>query len=781
MKLKYPFYFVILLFMVYSCTSNPKKEGVHNHEKINFSEDWLFQKEDSVAANWESVTLPHTAKIEPLIVNNQWQGNCWYRKKFKILPKHKNNHIALYFEGAMHTAEVWVNEKKVAIHKGGYLPFYVEITNEVYFDKENLIIVKLNNEDDKQVPPGKPMLGLDFNYYGGLYRNVSLIIKDKIHITNSIEIDKIAGGGISINTTNVSSNSATIDMTLDIINQSNTDNLFQIKSTIYSPLGKIVTSKVSKNKTVKASNIGSFNTHVTIETPILWSPENPKLYLIKVEVLKANKIIDSESVNFGIRSIKFDKNGFYLNGEAYKLRGTNRHQEYPYIGYALSDNAQYRDAWKIKQAGFNFVRLSHYPHSESFMDACDELGLMVMDAIPGWQFFGDEVFQENCYKDIRQLARRDRNHPSVILWEASLNESAMTEEFMNKAHAIVHEELPGEGIYTCGWLDYAYDVFIPARQHAKAPNYWKKHNNNRPLFIAEYGDWEYYAQNAGFNQTAYGNLKENERTSRQLRGYGQIRLGQQALNYQESHNDNLFNSAAGDANWLMFDYNRGYAPDIESSGVMDIFRLPKFAYYFYSSQKELDIENSVLFIANYWNDPAYNTVKVYSNCDEVELWLNDKLVEKRKPDTDRNSINLVHPPFTFKNISYQKGTLTAKGYIDGEFVSKTSRNTQGTPAKIQISIDESNKALKANCNDVIFVYAKIVDKLGHFVPSASNKVNFKVEGDAELIGDNPTISEAGIASILLKVGKTYGEIKITAYSKNLITESIDINVIKINK
>ena len=172
---------------------------------------------------------------------------------------------------------------------------------------------------------------------------------------------------------------------------------------------------------------------------------------------------------------------------------------------------------------------------------------------------------------------------------------------------------------------------------------------------------------------------------------------------------------------------------------------------------------------------------MYSNCDEVELWLNDKLVEKRKPDTDRNSINLVHPPFTFKNISYQKGTLTAKGYIDGEFVSKTSRNTQGTPAKIQISIDESNKALKANCNDVIFVYAKIVDKLGHFVPSASNKVNFKVEGDAELIGDNPTISEAGIASILLKVGKTYGEIKITAYSKNLITESIDINVIKINK
>jgi len=767
--------------MVYSCTSNPKKEGVHNHKEINFSDDWLFQKEDSIATNWESVALPHTAKIEPLIVNNQWQGNCWYKKKFKILPEHKNSHIALYFEGAMHTAEVWVNGKKVAIHKGGYLPFYVEITNEVYFDKKNLIIVKLNNEDNKQVPPGKPMTGLDFNYYGGLYRNVSLIIKDKIHISNSIEIDKIAGGGISINTTNVSSNSATIDIKLDIINQSDIDDLLQIRSTIYSPSGKIVTSQLSKNKTVEASNIGLFNTHVIIETPILWSPENPKLYLVKVEVLKANRIIDSESVNFGIRSIKFDEKGFYLNGEAYKLRGTNRHQEYPYIGYALSDNAQYRDAWKIKQAGFNFVRLSHYPHSESFMDACDELGLMVMDAIPGWQFFGDEVFQENCYKDIRQLTRRDKNHPSVILWEASLNESAMTEEFMNKAHAIVHEELQGEGIYTCGWLDYAYDVFIPARQHAKAPNYWKKHNNNRPLFIAEYGDWEYYAQNAGFNQTTYGNLKENERTSRQLRRDGQIRLAQQALNYQESHNDNLYNFAAGDANWLMFDYNRGYAPDIESSGVMDIFRLPKFAYYFYSSQKKLDIENPVLFIANYWDNPDFRDVKIYSNCNEVELWLNDKLVEKRKPDTDQNSTNLKHPPFTFKNVSYQKGTLTVKGYINGKLVNETTRNTPDVPAKIQISIDESNKSLKANCNDAVFVYAKIVDKYGNYVPSATNKVNFKIEGDAELIGDDPIISEAGIASILLKVGKTNGEIKITASSENLITESIDINVTQIKE
>ncbi len=226
----------------------------------------------------------------------------------------------------------------------------------------------------------------------------------------------------------------------------------------------------------------------------------------------------------------------------------------------------------------------------------------------------------------------------------------------------------------------------------------------------------------------------------------------------------------------MFDYNRGYAQDIESSGVMDIFRLPKFAYYFYSSQKELDSTNPVLFIANYWNDPEYNDVKIYSNCNEVELWLNDNLIERRQPDTDRNSTNLAHPPFTFKNVPYQKGKLLAKGYANGKQIAETSRSTSSTPANIEISIDVSNKPMQTNCNDVVFLYAKITDKDGNYVPSATNKVTFKIEGDAELIGDNPAISEAGVASILLKVGSTVSNIKITASSENLETQSTLVNV-----
>lgn len=787
---KYNVLLIVFALLLYNCSIKEQKISSSRY-RINFNQEWKYVKQDSNKAtasfyepslddsSWESVSLPHTAHIEPLVITGkQWQGNCLYRKKFTLGFENKDKHIALYFEGAMQVAEIWLNGTKIAEHTGGYLPFYVELTDKVFFDKENVIAVKLNNEDNPQVPPGKPLAGLDFNYYSGLYRNVHLIVKNKIHISDPIQTDIVAGGGVFVETLKADANEAVLKIRTDILNKTETTEYFEVRNTIFNNDGVLITSNTTKHKSINGTKSEFFIEEIKIEKPNLWTPELPKLYTLKIELLKEGRQIDSESIRFGIRSIKFDKKGFYLNGEKYTLRGTNRHQEYPYIGYALSDNAQYRDAYKIKQAGFNFVRLSHYPHSESFMDACDELGILVMDAIPGWQFFGDETFQENCYSDIRQVIRRDRNHPSVVLWEASLNESAMTKAFMTKAHDIVHEELPGDQIYTCGWINYAYDVFIPARQHAKAPDYWKKYVGDRPTFIAEYGDWEYYAQNAGFNQTAYGDLKKNERTSRQLRGDGQIRLAQQALNYQESHNDNLYNSAAGDANWLMFDYNRGYAPDIESSGVMDIFRLPKFSYYFYSSQRELNKEKPVLFIANYWNDPSYNNVKIYSNCDEVELWLNGNLIEKRNPDTDKISTNLKHPPFTFKEVSYLKGKLTAKGYVDGKLVLKTSRTTPETSAKIELLVDTSNKPLEANKNDVVFVYAKIVDANGNYVPTATNKVKFSVTGDAELIGDNPAVSEAGIATVLLKAGKIGGEIKIFANSDGLIEQKIKFQVSK---
>ena len=737
------------------------------------------------AVKWERVSLPHTARLEAIEkTEQQWQGNAFYRKTFRVPTADKGRHIALRFEAAMQVADVYLNGQYVFRHLGGYLPFYINISDAVKFGEVNTLLVKLSNADNPVVPPGKPLADLDFNYYSGLYRNVYLITKDRLYITDAVAADRVAGGGVLLHYDTVSQQQATLTVQTEVKNDYPEAKRAQLRTILKDRQGNTVAEALAAPATVLAGAVSTVKQQLQLTSPQLWSPDSPYLYALTVELVQDGSVIDRQELRTGVRSYRFAADGFYLNGEKLFLRGTNRHQEYPYVGYALSDNAQYRDAYKIKEAGFNFVRSSHYPQSPAFLDAADALGILVMDAIPGWQFFGDEDFLNNALQDVRDMVRRDRNRPAVVAWEASLNESGMSKDFMEATHRAVHAELPFPGTYTSGWTDYAYDIFIPARQHAKAPDYWNKYDKQKPLFIAEYGDWEYYAQNAGFNQAAYADLTEEARTSRQLRGFGQQRMLQQALNYQEAHNSNLQGPAVGDANWLMYDYKRGYAPDIEASGIMDIVRLPKFAYYFYQSQAGPNLEpqaefgKPMVFIANYWNDPALKTVKVYSNTDEVELLLNGKPVTRQKPDQDIYSTHLNHPPFTFEVPTFEPGTLTAVGYIKGQKVAEAQQSTAGSPAKLRLEVDKSGREATAGTNDVLFVYAYVTDQHGNTVPDASNEVGFAVEGDAEIVAADTVNAEAGIAAVLLKVGKTPGAIKVAASSKGLETATISISAAK---
>lgn len=721
-----------------------------------------FEKTDFNDADWSTVSLPHTANIEPLVVNNQWQGNCWYRKEFIAPKKYKDKKIFLELEAAMNYSKVWINGMEASSHHGGYLPVVIDATNYIKKGKKNVIAIKLNNEDNTITGP-KPLKRLDFNMYGGLYRNAWLSVKEKVYISHPVLANKVAGGGVFITFPNVSEASSKVSIKTNIINEESVDQKIHFVNTIY--FGENLVQKKETSSTIVAGKDVDIINDFTIKNAYLWSPKNPNLYSLKTDVIIDGKTVDTKTTRFGIREFTFKENQLYINGKKTFLRGVNRHQEYPFIGYALSDNAQYRDAKKIKDAGFNYIRLSHYPQSPAFLDACDELGLVVIDAIMGWQFYNDtDSFREYCYRSATELIRRDRNRPSVLAWEVSLNETQMPIFFMEELNRIVHAEYPGKNVYSCGWMNDVYDIFLQARQHRIL--HPDDNDGTKPYSVSEYGDWEYFSKNAGLNQDKLPNNIRNEKSSRQLRAYGEKRLLQQAYNLQESHNDNLNTVAYSDSYWVMFDYNRGYHNDIESSGIMDIFRLPKFGYYFYQSQRDLS-EGAVLKLATYWDENSPINVTIFSNADEVKLYLNDELIASQKPDAGKNTNKLKHPPFTFKVDEFQPGTLKAVGFINGKQIAEEVVKTPKKATSLKIWMDKSGKNPEAGVNDVVFLYIAAIDENGTIIPDFSDEIKLDIKGDVKVINPNKIAVEVGIATALIRIGTHREKIAIKATSNHL--------------
>lgn len=729
-----------------------------------FNRGWDFirgdvQEVEALASTgpWEQVSLPHTAKVEALVTGPpgsdtfQWQGTAWYRRRFTAPPNAADQAIWLKFEGAMNVADVWLNGELLGRHLGGWLPFVFDLSGKVRPGAENTITVRLDNRDNTLTGP-KPLKDLDFNPYGGLYRDVHLIIKDRLHITDPILAGKVASGGLFAHTLSATPDRAEEWVQVHVRNASEATRTFTVAVSLADDAGRAVVQSTSAAITLAPGEDTEVAQTLEVTEPHLWSPASPSLYTLKAEVREDGRVVDSETTRVGLRRFEISAEGFRINGERLFLRGTNRHQEYPHVGYALSADAQYRDALKIKSAGFDYVRLSHYLHDPAFMAACDELGLVVMDCIPGWQYFDRESaeFEALQLDNCRQMIRRDRNHACVILWEVSLNESWMTDSFIEASHAIAHEEYPFDTCYSCGWTD-GYDVFIQARQHGGCTE-----ETDRACLVSEYGDWEYYAQNAGLNQTVWADLAADEANSRQLRWHGEEALLQQATNFQEAHNDNLKTIAFADGLWVMYDYNRGYAPDIESSGCMDLFRIPKFSYYFFRSQRpptELlgrAESGPMVFIANHWTPDSPTDVRVFSNCDEVELRLNGRVAERRQPDADRLSTHLAHPPFTFSLGGFEAGTLEAVAYLEGQEAARHVVQTPGSPARLRLHLDEGGRAFGADGKDVAFVHAYVEDEAGTVCPDAWVNVFFGVAGHGEIVGTNPSPTEAGIAGAVVQ-------------------------------
>jgi beta-galactosidase len=793
-----PFLFTISLVLISTLFSCSK---VHTttivSRTINLNKGWEFKRElsennfaetqegksgsdlvlneEALAADWQLVNLPHTPKIEPLVVNNQWQGVSWYQKSLALEPEWRNNKIFIRFEAAMNHAEVWINDQKIGEHLGGYLPFTLDISEAVNFEGENVVKVKLTNIDNPIIGP-KPLKKLDFNTYGGLYRDVSLFIKSPLHITDEMHASKVASGGVFVTFPKIDTEESIVNVKTHIANQYANKKAFILKQSLY--FGDDLVSQTEGNITeLLAFSDKQFSQDLVVNNAKLWSPKTPNLYQLVSEIYLDNKLIEQKQTRIGLRKFEFNaQHQLLINGEITFLRGVNRHQEYPHVGYATSHQADYRDAVKIKSAGFDYVRLSHYPHSKAFMDAADELGLVLIDAILGWQYYLENPdFKAQIIRTCKDLIRRDRNHASVLAWECSLNESWMPEEFIADLHATVKQEMTNG--FSAGW-QLGYDLYLQARQHRQ------KHyvTPTQPYNVSEYGDWEYYAQNAGLNQDSWADLKEEDRTSRQLLSSGEARLLQQARNLQEAHNDNLTTPAFADGYWVMFDYNRGYADDLESSGIMSIHRLPKYSYYFYQSQRDaseyspLFTSGPMVFIASEWTKNSSTLVRVFSNAEEVELWLNGSLISRNKPTENKYSTKLPHPPFEFDLGNFNQGQLLAKAFIDGELVAEHQVVTPQAPHSIKLTIDESGKPAETGVNDVLFAYAELLDEQGNNVPLNGEKIAFTSTGNIEIIHTNVVKTEQGKAAVLLRIGDSLLDTTIQASAPALNIQSKSVNL-----
>lgn len=712
------------------------------------------------AGVWETVRLPHTPFIENLIVVHQWQGICYYKKQLSITAQEAKNQLWIEFEGAMQLADVWINGSHIMQNAGGYNTFVVNVTGLLQSDKPNEILVRLDNKDNGLIPPGKPLNTLDFCYYGGIYRDVNLIVKPSVHITHPILANRTAGGGIFVTYPKVSEQEAELRLQTEVTNTLTISEDVIVKHTLFawnkeSGKGNIV-KDMSQKITLSANDTVSIVQTMTIENPYLWSPDMPNLYVLTAEIFDTNStLLDQEETRIGIRRYEITREkGFVLNGKPLRLVGSNRHMEYPYVGNAISDNAQYRDIYQIKNNGFNLVRLGHYPQDISVLNACDELGLLVINPIPGWQFYNDnDVFKQLTYRDIRDLIRRDRNHPSVILWETTLNEAWPPTSWKDKAVQIAHEEYPTDQCFTAGDA-YGYEGFdISYNDWEEGFN--RPNNTKNPSFIREYYDYEFGGHYS---------------STRVTRGDGENALIQNAWNAQWSHNRYraYYPWTIGDAIWSMYDYNRGCCDKICYSGVADIFRIPKFSLSFFRTQvpAETPLPKGKMpyevFIAAQQMPSQSNTVLVYGNVDEVALLLNNKEIKRQTPDRGSNTQyvtlpdggncqSLTYSPFTFTDIPRKQGKWQAVGYLKGEKVAEYTLHTPQKPAKIDISYFE--EGCPASKYDLLIVYVSIKDMAGTLCPINGRTVTLAVEG-GEIVGPNTYKTEAGIASFLVKTANS---------------------------
>ena len=738
--------------------------------------------------DWTVVSLPDGIEYLPTEASGciNYQGKVWYRKHFTPDAALKGKKLFLHFEAIMGKSKVFVNGKLLTEHFGGYLPVIADVTDVLDWNGDNVIAVWADNSDDPSYPPGKAQDVLDYTYFGGIYRDCWLIAHNNVFITDPNYENEVAGGGLFVAFGKVSDALAEVQLKIHVRNATKNPFSGRVEYMLLQPDGTEV-ARLSDKIQVKVGRATTVSDRMPVKQPMLWTPSTPTLYNLLVRVLdKEGNVIDGYRRRIGIRSIEFKgKDGFYLNGRPYgkPLIGANRHQDFAVVGNAVANSIHWRNAKKLKDVGMEIIRNAHCPQDPAFMDACDELGLFVIVNTPGWQFWNDAPeFAQRVYSDIRNVVRRDRNHPSVWLWEPILNETWYPADFAKNTRDIVDAEYPYPYCYSGSDSE--------ARGHENFPVYFAHPANMQDASKEIDPTKTYFTREWGDNVDDWSS---HNSPSRVARNWGEQPMRVQAQHYAcpyypVTSYDVLYKQSpqhVGGCLWHSFDHQRGYHPDPFYGGLMDVFRQPKYSYYMFMAQRPA-VKNDrnagsgpMVYIAHEMTPFSGKDVTVYSNCDEVRLTFNKggKTYTYKK---DKNRPGMPSPVITFPDVydfmvdkafsRTQKQDdvyLLAEGLIDGKVVATHKVVPARRPEKILLWMDNEGTDLKADGSDFVTVVAAVADKNGNIKRLNNYNIRFSIEGEGRLLGGpgvlaNPVPVKWGTAPVLVQSTLKPGKIRITA-------------------
>lgn len=604
-----------------------------------FSEELLAWECDT--ASFSDVRLPHTVKETPF---HYFDEHCYqmvsgYRRNIFVPEVWKGKRILLTIDGAAHESEVYWNGKRVGEHHCGYTAFTIDVTEELIYGSDNFLVVKVDSRESLNIPPFGFVI--DYMTYGGLYREVWLDVKNEhylsdVFVRGELTEQSLCGGNAQQGTCGTQGAGG------ELVSEITVNEAGEALS-VRQSIRERGTGEYTLLRETELSGT-TLSLHVPLESVRRWELEAPVCYEVKTELLDEGECIDDVTTVTGFRHAQFLSDGFYLNGKKVKLRGLNRHQSYPYVGYAMPEAMQKLDADILKyELGVNAVRTSHYPQSHYFLERCDEIGLLVFTELPGWQHIGDAAWKEQAVANVRDMVQQYRNHVSIILWGVRINESGDDDAFYKETNAVAHlldPSRPTGGVRAhkkSSLLEdiYTYNDFL---HDGKTKGCEKKadvtSDVHKPYLISEYNGHMYPTKAFDW---------EEHRTEHAMR---HVRV----LDAVAGERD-----VAGSFGWCMFDYNThkdfGSGDRICYHGVMDMFRNPKLAAAVYACQQERDPVLALSSSMDIGEHPGCNRGETYifTNADSVRMYKNDRFIKEYKRE-DSPYRNLAHGPLVIDDF-----------------------------------------------------------------------------------------------------------------------------------